>query len=181
MAEQKATVAGGCFWCLEAVFVRLEGVSGVVSGYTGGRHPSPSYTAVCTGVTGHAEAVQITFDPERIGYRDLLEIFFAFHDPTTQDRQGPDQGSQYRSAIFTHDAEQERIAREVIAALTAERVFPAPIVTEVTPLDTFYPAEAYHQSYYERNPDQPYCRAMIGPKVAKLRAKLADRLKPALR
>jgi peptide-methionine (S)-S-oxide reductase len=179
--QAKATLAGGCFWCLEAVFVRLEGVSEVVSGYSGGRHPAPSYTAVCSGATGHAEAIQVTFDPAVISYRELLEVFFAFHDPTTRDRQGPDVGTQYRSAIFCHDALQEADARASIAELTAEKVFPAPIVTEVSPLEAFHPAEAYHQGYYERNPDQPYCQAMIGPKVAKLRAKLADRLKPAMR
>jgi len=181
VTQEKATLAGGCFWCLEAVFVRLEGVQEVVSGYSGGDHPSPSYTAVCTGMTGHAEAIQITFDPARIAYRGLLEVFFAFHDPTTKDRQGPDVGSQYRSAIFFHDATQEADARAVIAGLTTEQVFPGPIVTEVSPFTEFHPAEANHQGYYERNPDQPYCRAMIGPKVAKLRARLADRLKPAMR
>jgi len=176
-----ATVAGGCFWCLEAVFVRLEGVERVVSGYTGGHDPAPTYPRVCSGITGHAEAVEITFDPAVIGYRDLLEVFFAFHDPTTPDRQGPDMGTQYRSAIFAADETQEREAREVIADLTARRVFEAPIVTEVKRLATFHPAEAYHQSYFERNPDQAYCRAMIAPKVAKLRKSLAERLKPAAR
>ena len=176
-----ATVAGGCFWCLEAVFVRLEGVERVVSGYAGGHDPAPTYPRVCSGITGHAEAVQITFDPAVIGHRDLLEVFFAFHDPTTPDRQGPDVGTQYRSAIFAADETQEREAREVIADLTARRVFEAPIVTEVKRLATFHPAEAYHQSYFERNPDQAYCRAMIAPKVAKLRKSLAERLKPAAR
>ncbi|MFI5370249.1 MAG: peptide-methionine (S)-S-oxide reductase MsrA [Candidatus Eisenbacteria bacterium] len=183
MGERRAvaTLAGGCFWCLEAVFVRLEGVERVVSGYTGGRLPSPSYEAVCSGTTGHAEAIQITFDPDVISYRDLLEIFFAFHDPTTKDRQGPDVGTQYRSAIFAADDTQESEARAVIADLTARQVFDAPIVTEVKRLETFFPAESYHQSYFERNPDQGYCRAMIAPKVAKLRAHLANRLKPASR
>lgn len=179
MSERRetATLAGGCFWCVEAVFEPLEGVEKVVSGYTGGRHPNPSYEAVCTGVTGHAEAVQVTFDPAAISYRDVLELFFAFHDPTTLNRQGPDQGTQYRSAIYTHSPEQRLVAEETIAKLNADKVFPGPIVTEVTPLGTFYPAEEYHQGYYRRNPGQGYCQAMIGPKVAKLRAKYGARLK----
>jgi peptide-methionine (S)-S-oxide reductase len=179
MSERRetATLAGGCFWCVEAVFEPLEGVEKVVSGYTGGRHPNPGYEAVCTGVTGHAEAVQVTFDPVTIPYRDVLEIFFAFHDPTTLNRQGPDAGTQYRSAIFTHSPEQKLVAEETIARLNADKVFPGPIVTEVAPLGTFYPAEDYHQGYYRRNPGQGYCQAMIGPKVAKLRAKYGARLK----
>jgi peptide-methionine (S)-S-oxide reductase len=175
--HETATLAGGCFWCVEAVFEPLEGVEKVVSGYTGGQRPHPSYEAVCTGATGHAEAVQVTFDPEVISYRDVLEIFFAFHDPTTLNRQGPDQGTQYRSAIFTHSPEQKLVAEETIARLNADKVFPGPIVTEVTPLAAFYPAEEYHQGYYRRNPNQGYCQAMIGPKVAKLRAKYGARLK----
>lgn len=179
MSEERetATLAGGCFWCVEAVFEPLEGVEKVVSGYTGGRQPNPSYEAVCTGVTGHAEAVQVTFDPSVLPYRDVLEIFFAFHDPTTLNRQGPDQGTQYRSAIYTHTPEQKLVAEETIAKLNADKVFPAAIVTEVTPLGTFYPAEDYHQGYYRRNPGQGYCQAMIGPKVAKLRVKYGSRLK----
>lgn len=173
---ETATVAGGCFWCLEAVFERLRGVDRVVSGYTGGRGPA-TYREVCSGRTGHAEAIQVSFDPREITYRDVLEMFFAFHDPTTRDRQGPDVGSQYRSAIFYATPEQERVAREVIASLTEQHVFPAPIVTEVAPLTTFYVAEDYHQGYYRGNPEQPYCRAMIAPKVAKLRAKFASRLR----
>lgn len=168
-----ATFAGGCFWCLEAVFQPLGGVSGVVSGYIGGRMPSPSYEAVCSGMTGHAEAVQLIFDPAVISYRTLLELFFAFHDPTTLNRQGPDAGTQYRSAIYTHGAEQEAEARAVIKELTDADVFGAPIVTEVVPAPEFFPAEAYHQQYYERNSRQPYCHAMIAPKVAKLRSKYA--------
>jgi peptide-methionine (S)-S-oxide reductase len=175
--RETATLAGGCFWCLEAVFEPLEGVESVVSGYTGGRHPNPSYEAVCTGVTGHAEAVQVTFDPAVLSYADLLELFFAFHDPTTRDRQGPDTGTQYRSAIFVHDPEQRAVAEATVARLTAEKVFPDPIVTEIVPLVEFHTAEAYHQGYYRRNPNQGYCQAMIGPKVAKLRAKYASRLK----
>jgi len=171
-----ATIAGGCFWCLEAVFERLRGVERVVSGYTGGQGPS-TYREVCSGRTGHAEAIQVTYDPRELSYRDVLEMFFAFHDPTTPDRQGPDVGSQYRSAIFFSSSEQERTARELIAELTAQKVFPAPIVTEVAPLGTFFAAEDYHQGYYRQNPEQPYCRAMIAPKVAKLRAKFASRLR----
>ncbi len=172
-----ATLAGGCFWCLEAVFERLEGVQQVVSGYTGGHVPRPSYEQVSSGTTGHAEAVQVTFDPAVLSYRELLEIFFAFHDPTTPNRQGPDVGTQYRSAIFPHDADQERTARDVIAALEAARIFPAPIVTAIEPLAEFYPAEGYHQQYYRRNPRQPYCVAVIAPKVATLRERFAARLK----
>src|SRR6516162_7570502 len=173
---ETASIAGGCFWCLEAVFERLRGVERVVSGYTGGRGPA-TYRDVCSGRTGHAEAIQVTFDPRELSYRDVLEMFFAFHDPTTRDRQGPDVGSQYRSAIFFATPEQERVVREVIASLTEQRVFPAPIVTEVAPLTTFVAAEDYHQGYYRQNPEQPYCRAMIAPKVAKLRAKFAARLR----
>lgn len=172
-----ATLAGGCFWCLEAVFERLKGVHSVVSGYAGGHDDEPDYRKVCSGSTGHAEAIQVTYDPERIGYGDLLQVFFAFHDPTTKDRQGPDVGTQYRSAIFFENAEQETVARGVIAALTEQGVFPAPIVTEVAPLTRFHPAEAHHQGYYQRNPEQAYCQAMIAPKVAKLRTKLADWLR----
>jgi len=177
--RETATLAGGCFWCIEAVLEPLEGVESVVSGYIGGRHPNPSYEAVCTGVTGHAEAVEVTFDPAVISYADLLELFFAFHDPTTLNRQGPDTGTQYRSAIFVHTPEQKLVAEQTIARLGAEKVFPSPIVTEVTAATTFYPAEEYHQGYYRRNPNAGYCQAMIGPKVAKLRAKYASRLKKA--
>ena len=175
-----ATLAGGCFWCLEAVFERLKGVERVVSGYTGGSLPNPGYHAVCTGTTGHAEAVQVTFDPAVIGYRELVGLFFAFHDPTTLNRQGPDSGTQYRSAIFCHSPEQRLAAEEVIADLTAQRVFNRPIVTEVVPAPAFYPAEAYHQQYFDRNGGQPYCQAMIAPKVAKLRTKYLDRLKASV-
>jgi len=172
-----ATLAGGCFWCLETIFERLRGVEQVVSGYTGGRRPNPSYEAVCTGATGHAEAIQITFDPDVITYRQLLDFFFAFHDPTTLNRQGADIGTQYRSAIFVHSPEQERTAREVIASLDAQHMWDAPIVTEVVPLRAFYPAEAYHQSYYRQNPERSYCQATIAPKVAKLRQQYAAALK----
>lgn len=169
--SETATLAGGCFWCLEAVFERLKGVHKVVSGYAGGDLPRPTYQMVCSGMTGHAETVTVTFDPEVLSYAELLKIFFAFHDPTTKDRQGPDSGTQYRSAIFPHSPDQERTAHEVIAALTRDGTFDAPIVTEVTPLplDQVWPAEAGHQQYYQRNPLQPYCLFQVAPKVAKLR------------
>lgn len=173
-----ATFAGGCFWCLEAVFERLHGVIHVESGFTGGTVAAPTYREVCGGHTGHAEAVRITFDPTQISFRTLLELFFAFHDPTTLNRQGPDVGTQYRSAVFTQSEEQERLARDVITTLTAQRTFDEPIVTEITPATTWYPADASHQEYYRRNPTQPYCAAMIGPKVAKLRHRYASLLKP---
>ncbi|MEO5988074.1 MAG: peptide-methionine (S)-S-oxide reductase MsrA [Candidatus Eisenbacteria bacterium] len=171
-----ATFAGGCFWCLEAVFERLRGVRQVVSGYTGGQDEKPDYGKVCGGETGHAEAIQITFDPSQIGYGDLLRIFFAFHDPTTKDRQGPDVGTQYRSAIFFDSPAQEAVARQVIASLSEAKVFPRPIVTEVAPLTHFHMAEAHHQGYYLRNPEQGYCQAVIAPKVAKLRSQLSELL-----
>lgn len=181
MSEKRetATLAGGCFWCLEAVFERLRGVDRVVSGYIGGKTDAPTYHDVCGGRTGHAEAVQVTFDPAVVPYRELLELFFAFHDPTTLDRQGPDVGTQYRSAIFPHSPEQDRAAREVIEKLTQDEVFGAPIVTRIEPDAPFHAAETYHQGYYDRNPDQGYCRAMIAPKISKLRAKYADRLREA--
>jgi peptide-methionine (S)-S-oxide reductase len=179
MSAETATLAGGCFWCLEAVYNDLRGVTQVVSGYAGGHVASPSYEQVCTGMTGHAEVVQITFDPDVISYRDLLEVFFTIHDPTTLNRQGADVGTQYRSAIFIHSAEQEQIAREAIAGLEASGLWTNPIVTEVVPLDTFYPAEAYHQRYFERNPNQGYCRIVIAPKVAKARKEHLHRLKAA--
>ena len=172
-----ATFAGGCFWCVDAVFQPLKGVEGVVSGYIGGRRPNPSYEQVCSGATGHAEAVEIRFDPAVISYRDLLELFFAFHDPTTKDRQGPDRGTQYRSAIFVHSPEQRATAEAVIKELDDAEVFPASIVTEVSPATTFYPAEEYHQDYYRKNPEKGYCQAMISPKLAKLRSKYAAKLR----
>jgi peptide-methionine (S)-S-oxide reductase len=174
---ETATLGGGCFWCLEAVFERLEGVEKVVSGYTGGRVPDPSYEQVCSGLTGHAEVIQIGFDPSVLPYRELLEIFFAFHDPTTLNRQGNDVGTQYRSAIYYHSPEQERTAREVIEQLHRDGTWDDPIVTEVTPLDRFYPAEEYHQQYFQRNPTRMYCQAVVAPKVAKLRREYAGRLR----
>ncbi len=172
-----ATLAGGCFWCLEAVFERVRGVQRVVSGFAGGGTQPTTYREVCDGGTDHAEVIQVTFDPEQVSFRELLELFFVFHDPTTRDRQGPDVGRQYRSAVFVHDAEQERVAREVIAAFTMERVFEASIVTEVAVFDAFFAAEAHHQGYYGRNAEQPYCSAMIAPKLAKLRQHFASRLR----
>lgn len=174
-----ATLAGGCFWCLEAVFEKIEGVERVVSGYTGGSAANPNYRQVCTGATGHAEVVQVTFDPAKISFKEILELFFAFHDPTTLNRQGADIGTQYRSAIFYHNPEQQAQALEMIARLNAEGVFHSPIVTEVVPLTTFFPAEDYHQGYYSQNPEQGYCQAVISPKVAKLRKHFADRMKKA--
>lgn len=172
-----ATLAGGCFWCLEAVFLGLRGVSTVTSGYTGGAMPNPTYDQVCSGRSGHAEVVQIAFDPNIITFAELLEVFFTIHDPTTLNRQGADTGTQYRSAIFTHSPAQKETAAKVIAALDAEKVWDDPIVTEVAPLSIFYPAENYHQNYYAQNANQPYCRAVIAPKVAKARKLFLDKLK----
>ena len=174
---ETATLGGGCFWCLEAVFQDLTGVEQVVSGYAGGSVPNPSYEDVCTGRTGHAEVVQVTFDPAVLSYRDLLQVFFGIHDPTTPNRQGPDEGTQYRSAIFHHGPDQERVAREVIAELERRGIWDSPIVTEVTAAPPFYPAEEYHQEYFRRNPGQGYCRVVIAPKVAKFRKEHLARLK----
>jgi peptide-methionine (S)-S-oxide reductase len=175
--DERATLGGGCFWCLEAVFQRLEGVSGVTSGYAGGHVEAPGYEAVCTGTTGHAEVVQVGFDSDVIDYGSLLEVFFGIHDPTTADRQGGDVGPQYRSVIFTHDEAQAATARAVIARLGEDGVFPDPIVTQVEPLTRFWPAETYHHDYFARNPAQPYCRGVVGPKVAKFRQRFAHRLR----
>ncbi|HJR64124.1 MAG TPA: peptide-methionine (S)-S-oxide reductase MsrA [Gemmatimonadaceae bacterium] len=175
--QEIATLAGGCFWCLDAVFRQLRGVERVVSGYAGGSARNPTYRDVCSGSTGHAEVVQLTFDPDVISYRDLLDVFFTIHDPTTLNRQGADIGTQYRSAIFHHTPEQEATAREVIGELERERVWDAPIVTEVKPFTELYPAEEYHQDYYERNPSQAYCRIVIEPKVAKLRKQYLEKLR----
>ncbi len=172
-----ATLAGGCFWCLEAVYDQLKGVVDVVSGYAGGHVPNPTYQQVCNGDTGHAEVVQITYDPRVVTFQDLLNVFFTIHDPTTLNRQGADVGTQYRSAIFYHTPEQQRIAQETIADLNARKLWDKPIVTEVTPMGTFYPAEDYHQEYFARNPYQGYCQAVIAPKVAKFRKLYMDRLK----
>lgn len=175
-STELATLAGGCFWCLEAVYKELRGVSRVVSGYAGGHVESPTYREVCDGTTGHAEVVQITFDPAAVSYKELLEVFFTIHDPTTLNRQGADVGTQYRSAVFYHSPEQRETAEQVIAEMTAARVWDSPIVTEVSPLDKFYPAEDYHQDYFEKNPTQPYCRAVVAPKVSKFRKLFLDRL-----
>ncbi len=172
-----ATLAGGCFWCLEAVYRELRGVERVVSGYTGGDVAQPSYEQVCAGTTGHAEAVRVTFDPSVVSFRELLEVFFTIHDPTTLNRQGGDIGTQYRSAIYYHSPEQQAAAETVIAQLNADGVWDAPIVTELVPVAEFYPAEDYHQEYFERNPAQPYCRAIVAPKVAKFRSKFLSQLK----
>jgi peptide-methionine (S)-S-oxide reductase len=176
--QEIATLAGGCFWCLEAVYNRMIGVQSAVSGYIGGHKANPTYESVCTGLTGHAEAVQVTFDPRTVSYRDLLDVFFAIHDPTTLNSQGNDVGTQYRSGIFYHSPEQKAAATEAIAALTKEQIYNNPIVTEVTPAGQFYPAEAYHQEYFARNPSQPYCVYVVGPKMQKFRKHFADKLKP---
>ena len=172
-----ATLGGGCFWCVEAVFEQVQGVDRVVSGYAGGAPANPSYRDVCSGETGHAEVVQVSFDPAIISYRDLLAIFFTTHDPTTLNRQGADAGTQYRSVIYYHSPEQERTARELIEQLTTERVWNDPIVTLVEPAPTFYPAEAYHQGYYRQNPQQGYCQYAVAPKLAKFRKLFAERAK----
>jgi peptide-methionine (S)-S-oxide reductase len=175
--HEVATLAGGCFWCLEAVFDDLKGVERVESGYSGGAVPHPTYRQVCSGTTGHAEVVQITFDPRVLSFKELLEVFFAIHDPTTLNRQGPDAGTQYRSAIFYHTPEQRATAEQVIKELGAAGIWSAPIVTEVTPFTAFYEAEDYHQEYFRLNGEQPYCRAVVAPKVAKFRKQFMERLK----
>ena len=175
-SREVATLAGGCFWCLEAVFEQLRGVEKVVSGYAGGQVPNPTYDAVCGGRTGHAEVVQVTFDPAEVSFRELLEVFFTIHDPTTLNRQGADVGTQYRSAIFYHSPEQKQVAEETIRDLEAEAVWDEPIVTRLAPAPEFYPAESYHQEYYRRNPRQGYCQVVIAPKVARFRRKYLDRL-----
>lgn len=175
--RELATLGGGCFWCLEAVFQDLKGVENVESGYAGGHVANPSYQLVCTGTTGHAEVVQITFDPDVISYSELLEVFFTIHDPTTLNRQGGDVGTQYRSAVFYHNPQQKAEAARVIAEISAAGTWDDPIVTEVVPLETFYRAEEYHRDYFQRNPDQAYCRAVIAPKVAKARKQFLEKLR----
>src|SRR5690242_13472823 len=174
MREEVATLAGGCFWCLEAVYDQMLGVRSVESGYTGGQTERPTYESVCGGRTGHAEAVRISFDPSVVTYREILEVFFVIHDPTTVNRQGNDVGTQYRSAIFYHSPEQRRIAEEVVASLTKEKVYPNPIVTELVAASAWHEAEAYHQEYFARNPFQGYCTAVVGPKVAKFRKQFTN-------
>ena len=176
-ALETATLAGGCFWCTEAVFTELKGVAEVLPGYSGGSLRNPTYEQVCDGDTGHAEAVQVRFDPSVISFHDLLAIFFTVHDPTTLNRQGNDVGTQYRSAIFTHDDRQAAVARETIAEVESARIWPGRVITEVTPFSAFFPAEEYHRNYFARNPGQGYCRAIIAPKVAKFRSHYAERLK----
>jgi peptide-methionine (S)-S-oxide reductase len=172
-----ATLAGGCFWCLEAVFDQVKGVHAVESGYAGGQMKNPSYREVCNGNTGHAEVIQVHYDPNVVSYHDLLNVFFGIHDPTTLNRQGADVGTQYRSAIFYHNEEQKNIAENVIKSLETQKIFDNPIVTEVVPLDTFYIAEDYHQEYFARNPYQPYCMAVVSPKVSKFRKHYQELLK----
>jgi peptide-methionine (S)-S-oxide reductase len=174
---ETATLAGGCFWCLEAVFDQLNGVTDVVSGYAGGQTRNPSYREVCTGTTGHAEVVQVTFDPAVISYRNILDVFFGIHDPTTLNRQGADVGTQYRSAIFYHSPEQRETAEETIRELYAQGLWQNPVVTEITPFTVFYPAEDYHQEYFANNASQPYCQVVVAPKIAKFRKHYAEQLK----
>jgi peptide-methionine (S)-S-oxide reductase len=175
--SEVATLAGGCFWCLEAVFDDMKGIESVESGYMGGEAPDPTYEQVCGGRSGHAEVVRLTFDPAVVSFREILQVFFVIHDPTTRDRQGNDVGTQYRSAIFYHTPEQQAAARQVIEELTKDKLFNDPIVTELAPASTFYVAENYHQEYYARNPYQPYCQYVVAPKVAKFRKHFLDRLK----
>jgi len=173
-----ATLAGGCFWCLEAVFQRMRGIIQVTPGYMGGHQANPTYQQVCDETTGHAEVVQLRFDPTLVGYAQILAVFFAIHDPTTPNRQGNDVGSQYRSAVFCHDAEQEAVARRVLAELERAAAFPAPVVTEILPAGAFWPAEDYHRDYFDLHPRQPYCMYVVGPKVDKFRQRFADLMKP---
>jgi len=177
MAEETATLGGGCFWCLEAVFKDLRGVSWVMSGYAAGQTPNPSYKAVCSGQTGHAEVVQVKFDPAELDYADLLRVFFAIHDPTTRNRQGNDVGTQYRSIILTHSDAQAATARAVMAEITASKIWSAPLVTELEPVTVFYQAEEEHHDYFERNPWSGYCQVVVAPKVAKFRKQFTDRLR----
>jgi peptide-methionine (S)-S-oxide reductase len=179
--REVATLAGGCFWCLEAVYDDLAGVDSVESGYMGGRNPNPTYEDVCSGETGHAEVVRITFDPKTVSFRELLEVFFVIHDPTTLNRQGNDAGTQYRSAIFHHSPEQKRVAEEVIAELAREKLYDDPIVTQVTPAVDFWVAERYHQEYFARNPGQSYCMWVVAPKVQKFRKQFLAKVKKAAR
>ncbi|MDQ3754425.1 MAG: peptide-methionine (S)-S-oxide reductase MsrA [Acidobacteriota bacterium] len=178
--REVATLGGGCFWCVEAVFDELRGVERVESGYAGGATPNPTYRQVCAGTTGHAEVIQITFDPQVTSFKEILDVFFTVHDPTTLNRQGADVGTQYRSVIFYHDEKQKAVAERVIEELNAAHVWDAPIVTEIAPLQIFYPAEDYHQEYFQLNGEQPYCRAVVAPKVAKFRKQFAERLKQGM-
>ncbi|MBM3356282.1 MAG: peptide-methionine (S)-S-oxide reductase MsrA [Betaproteobacteria bacterium] len=175
--NETATLAGGCFWCLEAVFDEMKGVEAVESGYMGGQAPNPTYHAVCTGETGHAEVVRIVFDPAVVSYEELLQVFFAIHDPTTLNFQGSDVGTQYRSAIFYHSPQQKAAAEKMIAKLAADKVWSDPIVTEVAAATAYYPAEGYHQEYFRRNSGQPYCRFVVAPKLAKFRKQFLEKRK----
>jgi peptide-methionine (S)-S-oxide reductase len=179
MPQEVATLGGGCFWCLEAVYNQMEGVKSAISGYMGGDAPNPTYRAVCTGTTGHVEVVQVTFDPEVTSYREILEVFFTIHDPTTRDRQGNDSGPQYRSVIFYHSDRQRETDEAMIRELEAEHIWPHPIVTDVRAAEPFYVAEDYHQEYFANNPKQPYCAYVVAPKVAKFREKFAARMRRA--
>jgi peptide-methionine (S)-S-oxide reductase len=175
-ATEVVTLGGGCFWCLEAVYEQLRGVTQVVSGYSGGVRPNPTYEQICTGMTGHAEVVQVMFDPQQVSLREILQVFFTIHDPTTLNRQGNDVGTQYRSVVFYHDDEQKRVTEEVIQELEVERVWDRRIVTQVVPLEKFYRAEEYHQHYFQRNPHQTYCQVVVAPKVAKFRKMFMEQL-----
>jgi peptide-methionine (S)-S-oxide reductase len=175
--REQITLGGGCFWCLEPVFEALNGVEKVIVGYAGGEHPDPDYHLVCTGTTGHAEVIQVTFDPSVIRFTELLEIFFSVHDPTTLNRQGADVGTQYRSIVLYHDEQQRTSSEALIAELDAQQIWKNPIVTQVAPLTSFYPAEEYHQGYYQKNPGQGYCMMVVAPKLSKFRQKYAQRLK----
>ena len=177
-AKEIATLGGGCFWCLEAVYYELNGVEQVESGYAGGAMPNPSYEAVCSGTTGHAEVIQVTFDPQVVSFKEILEVFFTIHDPTTLNRQGADVGTQYRSAIFYHTPEQQATAAQVIQELTAAGLWKSPIVTEIVPLTAFYRAEDYHQEFFQQHPEQLYCQFVISPKIAKFRKAFLAKLKP---
>jgi peptide-methionine (S)-S-oxide reductase len=177
MSKEIATLAGGCFWCLEAVYDEIKGVDAVESGYMGGKNANPTYEQVCGGQTGHAEVIQISFDPKVVSFRELLEVFFVIHDPTTLNRQGNDAGTQYRSAIFYHSPVQQALAQDVISKLVAAKLWDDPVVTEVVPAETFYVAETYHQEYYVRNPQQSYCAFVVAPKVAKFRKHFVEHLK----
>ena len=177
MSLESATLAGGCFWCLQAMFKEIAGVEKVVSGYTGGNTVHPTYEQVCSGRTGHAEAVQVSFDPSRISYREILEIFFSIHDPTTLNRQGADVGTQYRSAIFYHGEQQKAVAEELILKLNSAHLWKNPIVTQIAPLRNFYPAEDYYQGYFAQHPEQGYCRAVVSPKLNKFRRQWSEHLK----
>ena len=177
MSQELATLAGGCFWCLEAVYLDLRGVEKVVSGYAGGHVPNPTYREVCSGMTGHAEVVQVAFDPTVVSFREILQVFFTIHDPTTLNRQGADVGTQYRSAIFYHDDVQKSTAEAVMAEVASEKIWPNPLVTQLEPLTKFYAAEEYHQDYFARNPSQPYCQVVVAPKVSKFRKQFIGQLK----